>query len=229
VTAVADETPVTEIVVVEPAAVTAPGADSGEHALRVAFIEAVTDAMEAMEKKTRAAAQKSFAAVRAKGHPQQEIRLDGGKIGSISIKDATVKATVDDEEKLLEFARENLTGAIEQYIDPNFVSSIAVIEMVRDVFPGSVCERIRPETRKELIKQMEANNGFVTIKGTGVTALLGTVKKTPPTGEFTLTGTNKEARRAALIAAWQRGDLPESVTGSLTLKPQAITAGGDAG
>lgn len=216
---------------------TPAGADIA--ALRVAFLEAVAETAKDVYAEARGDAEPVLAAMRAKGIPQQEVRLDGEKIGLISIAGGGKKVIVDDEEKLLEFARENLTGAIEQYIDPKFVASIEVIEMVRDCFPGSVCERIRPETRRALIKQMENNDGFVTIKGTNATALLGTVETTDADGSFTLSGAGKEARRAKLIAAWQRGELPASVTGTLALPTMviqgrveaapAIEAGGDAG
>jgi len=198
--------------------------DAGQEALHVAFLEAVAETAKAAYEKARDDAEAAFAELRAKGNPQQEIRLGGAKIGLISIAGDSKKVTVEDEEKLLEFARKNLTGAIEQYIDPKWVSSLEVIEMVRDCFPGSVCERIRPETRRALVKQMEGNDGFVTIKGTGVTELLGTVKTITADGSFTLNGAGKEARRAALIDAWQRGELPAAVTGGLTL-PSRVIAG----
>jgi hypothetical protein len=201
--------------------------DAAEEALRVAFLDAVSEAAKTAYEQGRADAETAFAAIRAKGQPQQEILLGGERLGKVSIHDGGRKVTVD-EGKLLEFARQNLTGAVEEYIDPNWVSNRAVIEMVRDCFPGSVCERIRPETYRLLLKQMEENDGVVTIKGTGVTARLGTVEKTDPTGAFTLLGTDKEKRRAAIIAAWQAGKLPDSVTRGLTWPSRAITAGGEA-
>jgi hypothetical protein len=208
------------------------GVDAAEAALRVAFLEAVLEAAKEMYEQERADAEAVFALLRAKGNPQQEVQLGGVKIGLISIAGEDVKVTAVDEGKLLAWARENLPDAIEQYIDPMRVANREVIEMVRDCFPGSVRERIRPETRKALVERMKKNDGFLGDKETGEGKQIGVVKKTPADGSFTLNGVGKEARRAAIIAAWQRGDLPASVTGGLTLPPRAlsaITVAGEAG
>jgi hypothetical protein len=213
------------------AVIAEPAADADEEALRVAFLEAVTEAAKEMYDQERADAEAVFALLRAKGNPQQEVQLGGVKIGLISIAGGGVKVDVD-EKKLLAWARKYLPDAIEQYIDPMRVANREVIEMVRDCFPGSVCERIRPETRKALVERMKKNDGFLGDKETGEGEQVGVVTTTPATGAFTLNGVGKEARRAAIIAAWQRGDLPESVTGRLALPPRAlsaITAAGEAG
>ena len=188
-----------------------------EHALRVAFLEAIAEYAKVELAKARKGAEPVFAVVRKDGGKQLAVMLPGGEeIGLISIK-AGVPTVTADEDELLAWVREHSPDDIEEYIDPQALSDAEVIDMIKACFPDSVKERLRPAARESLLKEMTESGGFVADKQTGDLELLGTIENHDPTGAFVLSGAGAKARRDRIMTEWQRGNLRELALGPLAL------------
>lgn len=196
-----------------------------QHALRVAFLEAVAEYAKVELARERKDAEPVFAEVRKDGGKQLAVMLpDGEEIGLISIKAGVpTLAVVDDE--LLVWVAEHSPDDMEEHIDPAALSSAEVVDMIKACFPDSVKKRLRPAAREALLKEMTESGGFVADKKSGELELLGTVENHDPTGAFVLSGAGAKARRDRIMTEWQRGNLRELALGPLALPESAEGAG----
>ena len=90
-----------------------------EHALRIATLEALADAVAAEYAKARAEAEPVFAAKYAdEGNDRQAVLLPSGeKVGQLTIKAPSPVVDMP-EGGLLEWCHEHFPAAVEEYIDP---------------------------------------------------------------------------------------------------------------
>lgn len=196
-----------------------------EHALRIAALEALADAVATEYAKARAEAEPVFAAKYAdEGNDRQAVLLPSGeKVGQITIK---APAPVIDMpgDALLDWCREHFTAAVEEYIDPAKVSSTDVIAAVRDKLPECIKVRVRPATVKALTEEIVKTGGLLMSDAeTGEAERVATVTRGRPTGAFAFTGANSAERRQRLMAALLAGEL----RGVVGFGPLALPAGGD--
>jgi hypothetical protein len=193
-----------------------------EHALRIAALEALAFTVAAEYEQARAEAEPVFAAIRKKGNPQQEVLLDGEKIGMISVK-AGQTVTSPDSVALLAFAREHLPSEVEEYIDPAALDDPDIAGYIRTFHAGFCQERVSAGTRKALLGQAAGAHGYVVAPG-GEKEKVAEVTTGDPTGAFSLLGAGAQHRRNRIIADWRAGRLPEFILGPLSL-PAAGGAG----
>ena len=196
-----------------------------EHALRVAALEALKEAVIAEYEGARTAAESAFAALYAEeGNDRQAVLLPSGeKIGQL-----TIKAPVPDVDMpgdgLLEWCREHFPAAVEEYILPSAVGSSDVIEAVRAKVPGVIREHVRPATAKVLAKEIADSGGFLADRRTGEASQVAEVAPGTCTGAFAFTDGKGPERRARLLAELLAGRLPGVIGfGPLALPP----AGGE--
>jgi hypothetical protein len=212
------------------------GLTARQHALRIATLEALAEAVAAEYAKARAEAEPVFASKYADdGNDRQAVLLPSGeKVGQITIKapspvvgkpeDAPAGWSLDDA--LLDWCLERFPAAVEEYIDPAKVGSLDVIAAVRDKIPDAVKTRVRPATAKALTEEIKAAKGLLADRHSGEAERIAAVTPGKPTGAFAFTGANSGERRRRLMAALLAGELGGVVGfGPLALPP----AGGDKG
>jgi hypothetical protein len=198
-----------------------------EHALRIAALEALADAVAAEYDKARKEAEPVFAAKYAdEGNDRQAVLLPSGeKVGQITIKAPAPQVDMP-RDALLDWCCEHFPAAVEEYIDPAKVSSTDVIAAVRDKLPDCIKVRVRPATAKALTEEIVKSGGLlVADQETGEAERVATVTRGRPTGAFAFTGANSGERRARLMAALLAGEL----RGVIGFGPMALPAGGDGG
>ena len=188
-----------------------------EHALRIAALEALADAVATEYAKARAEAEPVFAAKYAvEGNDRQAVLLpDGEKVGQITIKapapvvsgpeGAPAGWTLD--RALLDWCGEHFPYAVEEYIDPAKVSSLDVIAAVRDKLPDAIRTRVRPGTAKALAEEIVKGKGLLGDRRDGQAEVIATVTPGKPTGAFAFTGAGSGERRARIMAELLAGRL----------------------
>ena len=195
-----------------------------EHALRVATLEALKEAVIAEYEAARAAAEPVFAALYAdEGNDRQAVLLpDGEKVGQLTIK--APAAVVDmPPGALLDWCREHFPSAVEEYIDPACIGSTDVIAAVRDKLPDLIRQRVRPGTAKALTEEIVKGKGLLADRRNGEAEQVATVTHGKPAGAFAFTGANSGERRQRLMAALLAGEL----RGVVGFGPLALPAGGE--
>jgi len=194
-----------------------------EHALRIATLEALADAVATEYAKARAEAKPVFAAKYAEeGNDRQAVLLPSGeKVGQITIKaPAPVVDMNGGPDALLDWCCEHFPSAVEEYIDPGKVSSADVIAAVRDKLPDCIRVRVRPGTAKALTEEIVKGKGLLADRLSGEAEQVAAVSHGKPTGAFAFTGANSAERRARLMAALLAGELRGVVGfGPLALPP----------
>ena len=196
-----------------------------EHALRIATLEALADAVAAEYEKARREAEPVFASKYADdGNDRQAVLLPSGeKVGQITIK-APAPAVDMPKDALLDWCCEHFPAAVEEYIDPAKVSSADVIAAVRDKLPDAIRYRVRPATAKALTEEIVKGGGLLADRHDGETEKVATVTPGKATGAFAFTGANSAERRRRLMAALVAGELQ----GVIGFGPLALPApGGD--
>jgi len=195
-----------------------------EHALRIATLEALKEAVNAEYEKARAEAEPVFAAKYAdEGNDRQAVLLPSGeKVGQITIK-APAPAVDMPADALLDWCLEHFEAAVEEYIDPAAVNSADVIAAVRDKLPDAIKARVRPATAKALTEEILKGKGLLADRRTGEAEQVATVTAGQSTGAFAFTGANSGERRARLMAALLAGEL----RGVVGFGPLALPAGGE--
>ena len=195
-----------------------------EHALRIAALEALREAVIAEYEAARAAAEPVFAALYAEaGNDRQAVLLPSGeKIGQLTVK-APVSVVDMPANALLDWCREHFPAAVEEYIDPACVGSTDVIAAVRDKLPDLIRQRVRPGTAKALTEEIAKGKGLLADRMSGEAEPVATVTPGKPTGAFAFTGANSAERRSRLMAALLAGEL----RGVVGFGPLALPAGGD--
>ena len=179
-----------------------------QHALRIAALEALSEAVKAEYENARAEAMPVFASKYADdGNDRQAVLLPSGeKVGQITIK-APVKAAEMPAGALMDWCAEHFPTAIEEYIDPAALNSLDVIAAVRDKVPNAVRTRVRPGTAKALAEEIVVSGGHLDDKTTGETEQVATVTTGEPTGAFAFTGGKSTERRERLMAELLAGRL----------------------
>ena len=141
-----------------------------QHALRIAALEALADAVATEYAKARAEAEPVFAAKYAdEGNDRQAVLLPSGeKVGQLTIKapSASVEMT-GGQDGLLDWCREHFPAAVEEYIDPAKVGSADVIAAVRDKLPDAIRYRVRPATAKALTEEIVKGKGLLADRRSG--------------------------------------------------------------
>ena len=195
-----------------------------EHALRIATLEALADAVAAEYAKARTEAEPVFAAKYAdEGNDRQAVLLPSGeKVGQLTIK-APAPVVDMPPDALLDWCREHFEAAVEEYIDPAKVSSADVIAAVRDKLPDCIRVRVRPATAKALTEEIVKGKGLLADRRSGEAEEVATVTAGKPTGAFAFTGANSAERRQRLMAALLAGELQDVVG----FGPLALPAGGE--
>ena len=194
-----------------------------EHALRIATLEALADAVAAEYAKARAEAEPVFAAKYAdEGNDRQAVLLPSGeKVGQLTIKaPAPSVEMTGGKDALLDWCCEHFPAAVEEYIDPAKVGSTDVIAAVRDKLPDVIRYRVRPATAKALTEEIVKGKGLLADRHSGEVEPVATVTPGKPTGAFAFTGANSGERRERLMAALLAGELRGVVGfGPLALPP----------
>jgi hypothetical protein len=194
-----------------------------QHALRIAALEALADAVATEYAKARAEAEPVFAAKYAdEGNDRQAVLLPSGeKVGQITIKAPSPVVDMP-KDALLTWCEEHFPAAVEEYIDPAKVSSADVIAAVRDKLPDAIRFRVRSATVKALTEEIVKGKGLLADRRTGEAEQVATVTHGKPTGAFAFTGANSAERRQRLMAALLAGEL----RGVVGFGPLALPAGG---
>jgi hypothetical protein len=191
------------------------GPTARDHALRVAVLSALLDAVKAEHSAARKAAAAEFAIVRADGQKQQAVMLpDGTEIGLVSIRAGTPTVAVT-EAALEAWVREHVPDGIEEYIQPEALKDAEVLDMLKACFPGTVRERIRPEVRTALLAEMTESGGKVADKSSGEVEQLGEVEQHKPSGAFSYRPAKGAQDR--IVSEWRAGRLTEIAFGPLAL------------
>src|SRR5580700_10499832 len=114
-----------------------------QHALRIATLEALADAVAAEYTKARQEAEPVFAAKYAEeGNDRQAVLLPSGeRVGQITIK-APVPVVDMPQDALLDWCCEHFPSAVEEYIDPAHAGSADVLAAVRDKLPEVIKFRV---------------------------------------------------------------------------------------
>jgi len=195
-----------------------------EHALRIAALEALADAVATEYARARAEAEPVFASKYAdEGNDRQAVLLPSGeKVGQLTIK-APAPVVDMPENTLLDWCHEHFPAAVEEYIDPAKVSSADVIAAVRDKLPDCIRVRVRPATARALTEEIVKGGGLLADRRTGEAEQVATVTAGKPTGAFAFTGANSAERRQRLMAALLAGEL----RGVIGFGPLALPAGGE--
>lgn len=196
-----------------------------EHALRIATLEALKEAVCAEYETARQEAEPVFATKYAEeGNDRQAVLLpDGEKVGQITIK-APAPVVDMPADALLDWCSEHFPAAVETYIDPVHAGSADVIEAVRDKFPEVIRYRVRPGTAKALTEEIVKGKGLLADRHSGEADRIAEVTPGTATGAFAFTGANSGERRARIMAELLAGRLQGVIGfGPLALPP----AGGD--
>jgi len=197
-----------------------------EHALLVAALEALADAVAAEYEKARKAAEPVFAAKYADdANDRQMIVLPSGeKVGSVTIK-APPQDIAMDPGVLLAWAVEHCREtAVEEYILPQAVSSPEVIAAVKAACPDVVRKHVRPDRQKAMLAEIARTGGWLHDKERDEKEKVAEVTPGTATGAFTFIGAESEHRRARIMAEFLAGRLRDVVElGGLL----ALPAGGD--
>lgn len=199
-----------------------------DHALRIAALEALADAVATEYERARREAEPVFAAKYAdEGNDRQAVLLPSGeKVGQITIKaPAPVVEMNGGKDALLDWCCEHFPSAVEEYIDPAKVSSADVIAAVRDKLPDVILHRVRPGTAKALTEEIVKGGGLLADRISGEAEPVATVTPGKATGAFAFTGANSGERRARLMAALLAGEL----RGVVGFGPLALPPGGEPG
>ena len=196
-----------------------------DHALRIATLEALADAVAAEYAKARAEAEPVFAAKYAdEGNDRQAVLLPSGeKVGQITIKAGAPSVEMTGgKDALLDWCCEHFPAAVEEYIDPAKVNSADVLAAVRDKLPDAIKYRVRPATAKALTEEIAKGKGLLADRMSGEAEPVATVTPGKPTGAFAFTGANSAERRSRLMAALLAGES----RGVVGFGPLALPAGG---
>jgi hypothetical protein len=193
-----------------------------EHALRVATLEALKEAVIAEYEGARAAAESAFAAMyEEEGNDRQAVLLPSGeKIGQLTIK-APAPVVDMPPDGLLTWCREHFPFAVEDYIDPAHMGSADVIAAVRDKLPDLIRQRVRPGTAKVLTEEIVKGKGLLADRSSGEAERVATVTPGEVSGAFAFTDRNGPERRARLLAELLAGRLP----GVIGFAPVALPPG----
>ena len=194
-----------------------------DHALRIATLEALREAVIAGYEAARTAAEPVFAALYAEaGNDRQAVLLPSGeKVGQITIK---APAPVVDlpADALLDWCREHFPAAVEEYIDPAHAGSADVIAAVRDKLPDLIRQRVRPGTAKALTEEIVKGHGLLADRMSGEAERVATVTPGTCPGAFAFTDGKGAGRRARILAELLAGRLP----GVIGFGPVALPPGG---
>lgn len=178
---------------------------SMNHALRVAALRVLSDAITTEARENRAAAESAFARLRAEnGVKSMTVTLpDGSEIGTIAIK-AGAREVEWLESALVSFASEVAPTEVTETIDPAILDDPEVREWLSAHKPGAFTTTVRPGWVKTLTPD---DDGQVVNPTTGELVKVANVTTSAPTGKFAYTPTKDAAER--VVAAWQAGELGE--------------------
>ena len=193
-----------------------------EHALRIATLEALADAVAAEYEKARREAEPVFASKYADdGNDRQAVLLpDGTKVGQITIK-APAPAVDMPRDALLDWCCQHFPAAVEEYIDQAKVNSADVIAAVRDKLPDALRYRVRSATAKALTEEIVKGGGKLADRATGEAGQVAAVTPGKATGAFAFTGANSAERRERIMAELLAGRLQ----GVIGFGPLALPGG----
>jgi hypothetical protein len=179
-----------------------------QHALRIAALEALSEAVKAEYEKARAEAEPVFAAKYAEeGNDRQAVLLPSGeKVGQFTIK-APAPVVDMPADALLDWCRDHFPHAVEEYIDPAHLGSADVIAAVRDKLPDLIRQRVRPATAKALTEEIVKGKGLLADRHSGEAEKVATVTPGQPTGAFAFTDGKSGERRARIMAELLAGRL----------------------
>ena len=196
-----------------------------DHALRIATLEALKEAVNAEYETARAEAEPVFAAKYAEeGNDRQAVLLpDGEKVGQITIK-APAPVVEMPQDALLDWCRDHFPAAVEEYIDPAHLGSSDVIAAVRDKLPDLIRQRVRPGTARALTEEIVKGKGLLADRHSGEAGKVATVTPGQPTGAFAFTDGKSGERRARIMAELLAGRLQGVIGfGPLALPPGEAT------
>ena len=194
-----------------------------EHALRIAALEALADAVATEYAKARAEAEPVFAAKYAEeGNDRQLVLLpDGEKVSQLTIKSPSPSVTFRDGR--VEAWAAGVIGdeAFEEYILPAAIGTRQVIDAVKAAHPELVRRRLRPGTAKKLAGQAVKGGGWLKDEETGEKAQVADISPGTCTGAFAFTGNDKAERHARIMSELLAGRL----RGVIGFGPLALPGG----
>lgn len=178
---------------------------STNHALRVAALRVLSDAINTEARENRAVAEDEFARLRTEnGVKSLTVTLpDGAEVGTIAIKTGT-REVVWHENAVLSFASEVAPTEVVEAVDPSVLEDPMVREWLSAHKPEAFTTTVRPAFLKSLKPD---DDGQVVNPTTGELVKVASVDTAPPSGKFAYTPTKDAAAR--VVAAWQAGELGE--------------------
>lgn len=168
----------------------------------------------------QAAAQITFAGIRKRGIPNQEIRLpDGSKVAVISIEQGGTSTVIDDE--LLDaVAAGNDPRDFEDYVEVRAYTDPKVVALIAEHMPDLVSRRIKPYVLAQYKQEIEENGGHVVDRATGERVKVAEITRHDPSGKFAVRFTSKgrialqDALDSGAINEFGESDADEDGTGS---------------
>jgi hypothetical protein len=179
-----------------------------EHALRVAALEALLEAVKAEYKTARDEAEAAFAvAYTQDANDRVMVMLPGGeKVGQVTIKAAP---------PVVSMLNGGLDGwaaghigeeAFEEFIPESVLGSREVLAIIKAALPEVVGRRLRPATAKKLTDQLVKSGGVLDDAATGERDRVADVSPGEVSGAFAFTDAQSALRRARIMAALLGGD-----------------------
>lgn len=175
------------------------------HALRVAALRVLSDAITTEARNVRAEAEAEFARLRTDaGVKSLTVALpDGTEIGTVAIKTGAREVSWD-EDAVRAFAADVAPTEITETVDPAVLEDPTVLQFLREHKPDAFTTTVRPGWLKTLKPD---DDGCVVNPATGELVKVAEVTTAAPTGKFAYTPTKEAAAR--VVAAWQAGELGE--------------------
>jgi len=175
------------------------------HALRVAALRVLSDAINNEARNVRADAETEFARLRTDaGVKSLTVTLpDGTEIGTVAIKTGAREVAWDDA-AVRAFAAEVSPTEVVETVNPSVLDDPTVRQFLREHKPDAFTTSVRPAFLKSLKPD---DDGKVVNPATGELVKVAEVTTAAPTGKFAYTPTKDAAAR--VVAAWQAGELGE--------------------
>jgi len=175
------------------------------HALRVAALRVLSDAITTEARNVRAEAETEFARLRTdNGVKSLTVTLpDGTEVGTVAIKTGAREVSWDDE-AVRAFAAEVAPTEVTETVDPAVLEDPTVRQFLREHKPDAFTTSVRPAFLKSLKPD---DDGCVVNPASGELVKVAEVTTGKPTGKFAYTPTKDAAAR--VVAAWQAGELGE--------------------
>jgi hypothetical protein len=154
-----------------------------EEGLRIAVLAALIDAISSEATRVRTDGKEGFRLTRAGGVPYLWIMLPGSDIplGQLRFKGGTPGVDVKPDD-LLAWAQVNDPGIVEDYLDSTIVTKPEVLALIKKHLPHLVRQRVKGDEAAKLAKRVD-KKGRLTNLDTGESAVVGTAKVSPVTGD----------------------------------------------